>query len=59
MSVYMFRPHRAILRQHILMESTAQCPHMSVVLVDVRRHYSQFWSPLSYLCIAATVCPFG
>jgi hypothetical protein len=40
MSSYIFRPHRAIFRQHILMASTALCLLLSVVLVDVCRHYS-------------------
>jgi hypothetical protein len=37
----MFRPHRAIFREHILMEPTALCSLMSIVLVEVG-HYSQF-----------------
>jgi hypothetical protein len=39
----MFRPHSAVCKQHILMEPTALCSLMSIVLVDVRLHYSQFW----------------
>jgi hypothetical protein len=43
MSDYMFRPHRAILRQDIWMESTALCSFMSVIFVDELSHYSQFY----------------
>jgi hypothetical protein len=35
----MFRPHRAIFRQHILIEPTALFSLMSIA----RRHYCQFW----------------
>jgi hypothetical protein len=62
MFVCMFRPHRAIFRQHIWMESTALCPLLSIVLINVRRHYSQFWRFENvfffYLHIAASLCPF-
>jgi hypothetical protein len=34
MSGYMFRAHRAIFGQHILMESTAPCLLLSMVLVQ-------------------------
>jgi hypothetical protein len=28
---------------HFLMESTAFCPLLSIILVGARGHYSQFW----------------
>jgi hypothetical protein len=43
MSGYMFLPHRAVFRQQTLMETTARCPLMSIILFNVLHHYSQFW----------------
>jgi hypothetical protein len=37
---YTFRPHRATFRQHILIEPTALCVLMSIILTDTR-HYSE------------------
>jgi hypothetical protein len=45
----MFRPHRAIFRQHTSMEPTTLCWLMPVVLVGVRCHCSQFENFCSFL----------
>jgi hypothetical protein len=63
MSGYMFGPHRAMFRRHIWMEPAALCSLMSILFVDVRPHYSQFWcfeniSSFFYLHTAASLCPF-
>jgi hypothetical protein len=41
-SGYMFQPHRAIFRQHSLMEPTALCLLMSIVLIDINEYYKEY-----------------
>jgi hypothetical protein len=45
-------------RQHILMDSTAHCLLMSVVLTDVRRH-SQFWCYENVCSFLSSYCGFS
>jgi hypothetical protein len=61
-SGYMLRPHRATGNK-FLMELTALQSLVSIELVDVRCHCSQFEyfenvCSFSYLPIAASLCPF-
>lgn len=51
----MFWPHEAIFRQRILMETTAQCPLISIELVDVR-HVSQFWCSETFCSFLSQYC---